>query len=206
MSCRGTGIFVQGRFREARQCERFREKLYQLLTEGIPAMQKVADVYISQSIKQMQVTKLPNIRLGVSLSAGLLNLNLDVEGMDQAQLFDILSRYDRRKKYFRLKDGSFLDVSDGQLRELSALKNGLQISDRELKKRKDSGSGLSCYVSGQSAEGRRSDQGREGQCLSCVDPETCRQWKNINFRFPGSRKKSSGAIRKRAFTGSNSEA
>lgn len=54
--------------------------------------------------------------------------------MDQAQLFDILSRYDRRKKYFRLKDGSFLDVSDGQLRELSALKNGLQISDRELKK------------------------------------------------------------------------
>ena len=45
----------------------------------------------------MRVTKLPNIRLGVSLSAGLLNLDLDVEGMDQAQLFDILSRYDRRK-------------------------------------------------------------------------------------------------------------
>lgn len=60
-------------------------------------MQKVAAVYISQSIKQMRVTKLPNIRLGVSLSAGLLNLDLDVEGMDQAQLFDILSRYDRRK-------------------------------------------------------------------------------------------------------------
>ena len=112
------------------------EKLYQLLTEGIPAMQKVAAVYISQSIKQMRVAKLPNIRLGVSLSAGLLNLDLEVEGMDQAQLFDILSRYDRRKKYFRLKDGSFLDVSDGQLRELSALKNGLQISDRELKKGK----------------------------------------------------------------------
>ena len=33
------------------------EKLYQLLTEGIPAMQKVAAVYISQSIKQMRVTK-----------------------------------------------------------------------------------------------------------------------------------------------------
>ena len=110
------------------------EKLYQLLTEGIPAMQKVAAVYISQSIKQMRVTKLPNIRLGVSLSAGLLNLDLDVEGMDQAQLFDILSRYDRRKKYFRLKDGSFLDVSHGQLRELSALKDSLQISDSELKK------------------------------------------------------------------------
>ena len=110
------------------------EKLYQLLTEGIPAMQKVAAVYISQSIKQMRVTKLPNIRLGVSLSAGLLNLDMDVEGMDQTQLFDILSRYDRRKKYFRLKDGSFLDVSHGQLRELSALKDSLQISDSELKK------------------------------------------------------------------------
>ena len=110
------------------------EKLYQLLTEGIPAMQKIATVYISQSIKQMRVTKLPNIRLGVSLSAGLLNLDMDVEGMDQTQLFDILSRYDRRKKYFRLKDGSFLDVSHGQLRELSALKDSLQISDSELKK------------------------------------------------------------------------
>lgn len=110
------------------------EKLYQLLTKGIPAMQKIATVYISQSIKQMRVTKLPNIRFGVSLSAGLLNLDMDVEGMDQAQLFDILSRYDCRKKYFRLKDGSFLDVSDGQLRELSALKDGLQISESELKK------------------------------------------------------------------------
>ena len=112
------------------------EKLYQLLNEGIPAMQKIGTVYISQAIKQMRVTKMPRIRLGVSLSAGLLNLDMDVEGMDQAQLFDILSRYDRKKKYFRLKDGSFLDVSDGQLRELSALKDGLQISDSELKKGK----------------------------------------------------------------------
>ena len=112
------------------------EKLYQLLKEGIPAMQKIGTVYISQAIRWMRVMKMPGIRLGVSLSAGLLNLNLDVEGMDQAQLFDILSRYDRRKKYFRLKDGSFLDVSDGQLRELSVLKDGMQISDSELKKGK----------------------------------------------------------------------
>lgn len=49
-------------------------------------MQKVAVVYISQSIKQMQ-TKLPNIRLGVSPSAGLLNLDLDVGGMDQGAAF-----------------------------------------------------------------------------------------------------------------------
>ena len=112
------------------------EKLYQLLSEGIPALQKIGTVYISQAIRQMRVTKMPRIRLGVSLSAGLLNLDMDVEGMDQAQLFNILSRYDRRKKYFRLKDGSFLDVSDGQLREFSALKDGLQISDSELKKGK----------------------------------------------------------------------
>ena len=112
------------------------EKLYQLLKEGIPAMQKIGTVYISQAIRRMRVMKMPGIRLGVSLSAGLLNLDLDVEGMDQAQLFDILSRYDRRKKYFRLKDGSFLDVSDGQLQELSALKDGMQISDSELKKGK----------------------------------------------------------------------
>lgn len=112
------------------------EKLYQLLKEGIPAMQKIGTVYISQAIRRMRVMKMPGIRLGVSLSAGLLNLDLDVEGMDQAQLFDILSRYDRRKKYFRLKDGSFLDVSDGQLLELFVLKDGLQISDSELKKGK----------------------------------------------------------------------
>lgn len=110
------------------------EKLYQLLNEGIPAMQRIGTVYISQAIKQMRVTKMPNIRLGISLSAGLLNLDIDVEGMDQAQLFDILSRYDRRKKYFRLKDGSFLDISDGQLRELSELKDDLQINGKELKK------------------------------------------------------------------------
>lgn len=100
------------------------EKLYQLLKEGIPAMRKIGTVYISQAIRQMRVMKMPwNPSWCVSFSR-TSEPGSGCGGDGSGAAFDILSRYDRRKKYFRLKDGSFLDVSDGQLRELSVLKNG----------------------------------------------------------------------------------
>lgn len=96
-------------------------------------MQKIATVYISQSIKQMRVTKLPNIRLGVSLSAGLLNLDLDVEGWIRRS-FLIFFPGTIAGKIFPPEGWQLSGCFRWSAQELSALKNGLQISDRELKK------------------------------------------------------------------------
>ena len=48
------------------------------------------------------------------------------------QLISILSRYDRKKKYYRLKNGSFVDLGDEGIRTLAQLKQELMIADSAM--------------------------------------------------------------------------
>lgn len=51
------------------------------------------------------------------------------------QLVEILSKYDRKRKYYRLKNGSFVDVEDSEMGVLVRLKEELGITDRQLKQK-----------------------------------------------------------------------
>ena len=109
------------------------ERLFTFLQEGIPRLQELCDVYISDSVRNMKILPAPHVSVGVSLEGELLELTLQSEEMPVDQLVDILSRYDRRKKYYRLKNGSFVDLSDEGIRTLGRLKQELQITDASLK-------------------------------------------------------------------------
>ena len=52
--------------------------------------------------------------------------------MSKEELIDILSRYNKRKKYYRLKDGSFVQKEDSGLDILADLKETLQLTDQQL--------------------------------------------------------------------------
>ena len=113
------------------------EEVYGFLREGLFRLQELAaafgaDIYISDALKGMRVIPSPHISVGISLSGGLLELELSCEEMPLSQLSEILSRYDRKRKYFRLKDGSFVDLSDGGLRSLSELGRCLPSGEKGL--------------------------------------------------------------------------
>ena len=52
--------------------------------------------------------------------------------MSKEELIDILSRYNRKKKYYRLKDGSFVQKEDRGLDVLADMRETLQLTDRQL--------------------------------------------------------------------------
>ena len=110
------------------------EKIYGLLTEGISMLQEHAQVYISETMKRIQVTEPPKVRFGISFASGILEFLWDVEGMERELFLEILERYHPRKKYYRLKDGSFLDLNDEQIRTFWELKNDLGLSEKELER------------------------------------------------------------------------
>jgi SNF2 family DNA or RNA helicase len=105
---------------------------YELLTEGIPAMQAIGEVYISDAIKRMEVRTAPKAVVGISLDGNLLELSMTANDMSQEELLDILSRYNRKKKYYRLKDGSFFDAQNSGLDTIVELKDGLQLTSRQM--------------------------------------------------------------------------
>lgn len=110
------------------------DTLYSFLKEGLPELQEFCEVYVADAVRNMRILPSPHVNVGVSLAGDLLELELSSEEMELEQLADILSRYDRKKKYVRLKDGSFVDLTEGGLQILSSVKHTLDISEKQLKK------------------------------------------------------------------------
>ncbi len=108
-------------------------KLYDLLAEGIPKMQEIGEVFVSDALKRIHVMPAPKVSMGISLAGDMLELSVSTGDMPMEQLAEILSRYDRKRKYYRLKNGSFVDVEDGELGILARLKDEMCISDRQMK-------------------------------------------------------------------------
>lgn len=143
------------------------DRLYEFLTVSIEELRGLAQVYISDAIRGMQVYAAPRVTVGISLSGDLLEFTMepgsietadtspgsaeaDFQGADSAggsiggnwtvgmpftqeQLAEILSRYDRKRKYFRFKDGMFVTMEGSDLETLSRVRETLQLTEEELK-------------------------------------------------------------------------
>jgi len=107
------------------------DKIYTFLKEGVPALQDRATVFISEKLKKLQIREMPKISIGVSVSNDLLQLDLITDTMSPKELADILSRYDHKKKYYRLKTGEFINI-DQSLAELDEIKSSLSLSTSQL--------------------------------------------------------------------------
>lgn len=109
------------------------DKIYELLTLGIPRLQTLGDVYVSDALKNIRVVSGSKVNVGVSLSGDLLELTLQADELPKEELIEILSKYDKKKKYFRLKNGSFVQTEDEGLLILLDLRQNLNLTDSQLR-------------------------------------------------------------------------
>lgn len=68
------------------------------------------------------------------LEGNLLRLDISLEGLELAELPALLASYRSRKKYHRLWDGSFLRLEESTLAGLAELAEGLDLSDKQLRR------------------------------------------------------------------------
>ncbi len=87
------------------------EPIYRFLTEGIYEMQKIAEVYCSDEFRRLTPRK-PHFTGMLRMQEGALQLELSENGEPAPEVLAILQALRDNKKYFRLKDGSFLDLTD----------------------------------------------------------------------------------------------
>ena len=87
------------------------DPIYRFLTEGIYALQKTAEVYCSEEFRRMTPRK-PKFSGTLRMQDGALQLEMSENGEPTPEIAAILKALRDRKKYFRLKDGSFLDLTD----------------------------------------------------------------------------------------------
>ena len=112
--------------------ENTEEGLYRVLTEALPALSRFGEVQGSDAFHRYELRPVPQIRVGVSIDAGLLDISVLTKDMSPDELLAVLESYRRKKKYYRLSSGAFIDLaSDNQLGELENLAEDMGLSIEE---------------------------------------------------------------------------
>ncbi len=97
------------------------EVLYNFLTESVSELSQLGEIFISDELQKLKVHKLPPVNIGIRMDMGLLHMSIQVPDMDKDELMDILSSYSNKKKFFRLKNGSFITTDPEKQKEWTVL-------------------------------------------------------------------------------------
>lgn len=112
------------------------DMLYQLIAGGLQRLNEYMAIYTSENFRKLKVVSAPNITVGVALKSDLLEFGMQAEGLSGEELAHILSKYDRKKKYIRLKNGDFMMLDSDGVRALAEVSQDLQLTEAEMKKGK----------------------------------------------------------------------
>lgn len=109
------------------------EKIYNFLTNDINYYMKNFEVLATDEFKSKEVIQPKIGTLGVIVENNLLEVDIDKLNIDLKQLEEILQNYKLKKKYYRLKDGSFLDLKENnEIDFIDKLISGADIDYKEL--------------------------------------------------------------------------
>lgn len=108
------------------------DAMYRLLRDGIPEFMQLGEVFVSEAAKAIRILPPPKVEVGVRTSGKWLELTVDAEGMSRAELARILSEYDRKKPYYRMKSGEFLQLDNNGLMTVARMVDGMAISRSQL--------------------------------------------------------------------------
>lgn len=103
------------------------------LEQGLPHFYELAEVFISSNMKHIRILSAPRTAVGVSVSNGLLEIDVHSDSLPYDELAGILNSYRRRQKYYKLKSGEFLKLENNSLSVLSELADGLRLSEQAIR-------------------------------------------------------------------------
>lgn len=109
--------------------------LLDFLVEGISKLQELAEVYYSESFKNMKIYTSTHIKSSIRLNnEDLLEFTFNIEGVDKKELRDVLNALRQKKKYYKLKKGGFVSLQDKELQAMGNMIEYLDIKDSDLEK------------------------------------------------------------------------
>ncbi len=95
---------------------------------------KIGSVFTTEKYRRIGNAVLPKASVGVKLESDLLKLDFDLDQFPIAELMSALEQYRHKKKYYRMKDGGFIDLSNHELAELLSFVDDFGLSKNDLEK------------------------------------------------------------------------
>lgn len=111
------------------------DKIYEFLTEDINYYMQKFEVLATEKFKTKQIRQPKIGNLGVKVENDLLAIDLKNMDINVRELEEIMGKYALKKKYHRLKDGSFIELKESEeINFLNKLVTGMDINYQELEK------------------------------------------------------------------------
>lgn len=109
------------------------ELLYRFISDGVPELQSIGDVHVTDSLRRMKLRSQPKITIGVKVECDLLKLDIDCGTIPPEELKALLGSYKARRRFHRLKSGEFITLEENAIAIISELAEGLHLTGAQLR-------------------------------------------------------------------------
>lgn len=111
------------------------ELIFDFINEIIPELQKYCDIYYSESFRRINLISSERFSGGVKINNDLdmLEFNFDIEGIDVSELERIFNAVKEKRKYYKLRDGSFLSLENNEFDDILDMMDYLNIDGKDFK-------------------------------------------------------------------------
>lgn len=108
------------------------ESIYQFLTYGVDELLAISEVHITDELKAIKFKKPLIGSVGIKIESDLLKVNFEDLHLEPEEIDAIMDAYRLKKKYYRLRSGSFIDVGNREVDQLAQLMEGLRLNGEAI--------------------------------------------------------------------------
>ncbi|MCC8068091.1 MAG: SNF2 helicase associated domain-containing protein, partial [Clostridiales bacterium] len=118
--------------RKELSCGQDEEQIYRAVSDGVEELLTFGEVQCTNRFRARRRIRQVKVSVGVSVSSGFLDLDITTEDVPSEELLDLLNSYREKKNYYRLKDGSYVNLDDQSLELLAELMDSMHLKPKEF--------------------------------------------------------------------------
>lgn len=108
------------------------DALWNFLEKGLSQLMELGEVNSTEAFKRLKIRTKFNVSVGVRLDSGLMDLTLSTNDFSMEELLEILQSYKNKKKYYRLRNGDFVNIVDKSVAELSDMLEAMHVTPKDF--------------------------------------------------------------------------
>lgn len=114
------------------------DRIYEFLSGKVMDLDGIANLYYSEDFKKLGIRTPGNFTASVRVNNGinLLEVDLSFEDVPKEELRNLIHAYQVKKKYYRLKNGSFINLEEGNIEDLSKILMSLNVGSKNMEENK----------------------------------------------------------------------
>ncbi|VEF46354.1 SNF2 helicase associated domain-containing protein [Bacillus freudenreichii] len=110
------------------------DELYEFLFVILPALGERCELFLTNNIRRIVSLEqpVPKTSINTEESAGLLEISFQLDGIDDDEIADIMRTAIEKKRFYRMKNGTFLSLETDEFQSLQELFTDLRVSKDEV--------------------------------------------------------------------------